>query len=213
MNETPKESVPVKAWRHETLTEAVLAVMREVAYVQKEQSPGLRYSFASESEMIAVLRPAMVRHGVIGPVPIRSTVVHRETFGEKKMGMHVIIVREFRFLHAHSQDTIEVETLGEAMDAGDKAIPKAMTLAKKYALREIFLLETGDDPDYIQRQEAEDTAGIFPRFKQALYSTAAAKRPLEPIMEKVKASPSMTEEQKAALTRLYQDLVTEQRSK
>jgi len=35
-------------------------------------------------------------------------------------------------------------------DGGDKSVPKSLTIALKYALRQAFLMETGDDPDVHQ---------------------------------------------------------------
>ena len=40
-----------------------------------------------------------------------------------------------------------VKVLGDGADTGDKASYKAMTGAMKYALRQTFVIETGDDPD------------------------------------------------------------------
>ena len=55
--------------------------------------------------------------------------------------------RRFIFEHVDTGDQAYVEVFAEAADQGDKRASKAMTLAKKYALREFFLIETGDDPD------------------------------------------------------------------
>ena len=59
----------------------------------------------------------------------------------------VLYPQTFRFIHTASGDYIDVPILGEASDVGDKASNKAMTAALKYALRQTFLIETGDDPD------------------------------------------------------------------
>ena len=42
---------------------------------------------------------------------------------------------------------IDVTAPGEGADSGDKSGNKANTCAYKYALRQTFVIETGDDPD------------------------------------------------------------------
>ncbi len=57
------------------------------------------------------------------------------------------LVSVVRFTHVPTGTYIDVMAPGEGADAGDKSSPKAATGAYKYALRQTFLIETGDDPD------------------------------------------------------------------
>ena len=52
--------------------------------------------------------------------------------------------------------SITVQAVGEGADAGDKASYKAATGLYKYALRQTFCIETGDDPDASQDEEREE---------------------------------------------------------
>ncbi len=142
--------------RPTNIHEAISAVMAEIGYVQKESAPQLRYTFASERALIAALRPVMVKHGIFcyvadlpridrgafttkGGTPMNETLTHG-------------IVR---FVHAPTNSSIDVHATGEGMDAGDKSANKASTGLLKYALRQTFLIETGDDPDYTPSDEQE----------------------------------------------------------
>jgi len=122
--------------------------MEEVPYLQKTHSKGLGYSFASEAELIQKLRPAMVRHGIT----LRPDAMQRIESGEyttsngKTMRFVVILVD---YVFSFGNEVEHVQVFGEAADTSDKAMPKAMTLALKYALRQFFLIETGDDPDHV----------------------------------------------------------------
>ena len=158
--------------KHESLREAQLAVMEDVVYVQKLGKVGtgkFGYTYAGEKELIAQLRPSMVTHGVV-MYPVKSDVYETESYTTEK-GSRVSIVlgtRVFRFEHVHSGDYTDVEVFAEASDRGDKRASKAMTLAKKYALREFFLIETGDDPDAEVTPRSTSNEDIFMRASAAI---------------------------------------------
>jgi hypothetical protein len=61
---------------------------------------------------------------------------------------HIRLRLTYRFSHV-SGEYIDVQTIGEALDTSDKAANKAMTIGLKYAIRQFFLIETGDDPDIV----------------------------------------------------------------
>lgn len=145
---------------HKNIHEAIAAVMTEVEYVQKQKAPGLNYSFAGEAALIDKLRPAMVKHGVMCYVTAVHDVRHDTYQTQKNVTMNrVSLVLELRFAHAPSTTEIVVMAAGEGTDVGDKGTPKAMTGAFKYALRETFCLETGDDPDETPSSEQERGTG------------------------------------------------------
>lgn len=43
---------------------------------------------------------------------------------------------------------IVTQAFGEGADVADKVLSKCMTMAYKYALREVFMISTGDDPEH-----------------------------------------------------------------
>lgn len=134
---------------HKNIHEAIAAIYSSInGYVQKTKSEGLRYSFASEADLIAKLRPAMVEQGVFVHIQEYRDVERSVVTTSKGGSMNVCLLKAVvRFTHAASGTFIEVHALGEGADSGDKAGNKAMTCAYKYALRQTFAIETGDDPD------------------------------------------------------------------
>jgi len=139
---------------HKNLATAKLAVMEEVGYCLKTASQGLNYTYASEAELIAALRPAMIKHGIV-VAPVDANIVEVSRY-ETKRGTTMFVTRlivTYRFSH-DSGDHQDVVVVGEGGDAGDKGSPKAMTCAYKYALRQGFMIETGDDPDKFASQPA-----------------------------------------------------------
>jgi hypothetical protein len=130
--------------------QAIANVMAKVGYVQKTGriTVGQVYTYASESDLIAAIRPELIEQGITVSVA-DVTELRRETYRTAKgQEMNVTIAHlVVRFTHAPSGTHIDVHALGEGADSGDKATPKALTGAYKYALRQTFCIETGDDPD------------------------------------------------------------------
>ncbi len=130
------------------IDEAINWIMSQVGYVQKKKAGGLNYTFAGEAALIQALRPWMVLAGVTMHVAKIINKV-REQY-ETKSGtvmQSITLDALIRFTHAASGTFIEVMSSGEGSDTGDKASNKALTGAYKYALRQTFCIETGDDPD------------------------------------------------------------------
>lgn len=136
--------------------EAIAEIYGNVGYVQKQRTQGLNYSYASESALIEALRPEMVKAGVY-PAVLEYEVMHAETYTTSKGAvMNLVRVRAtVAFTHAPSGTQLMVQAVGEGSDSGDKASNKAMTGAYKYALRQTFCIETGDDPDRTPSAEQE----------------------------------------------------------
>lgn len=137
--------------RHDSIFKAVHAVMLEVVFVQRKAVKDLKYRIVTEQQVIAILRPAMLRHGLI-LLPTRQRVTHShnaEYAKDGKVGVlrNVIVESTWDLVHVPTGERWELSSLGEGSDYGDKAVPKANTISLKYLLRHLFMLETGDDPD------------------------------------------------------------------
>ena len=127
--------------------EAINEVMQEVGYVKKQKGANLNYTYAGEAALISAIRPAMVEHGIYMHV-LKIENVTRENYTTAKgtAMVNTIISAVIRFAHV-SGTFIDVASTGEGSDAGDKSANKAMTGLYKYAMRQTFCIETGDDPD------------------------------------------------------------------
>ena len=153
-----------------TLGEALLYVYQRVGYVQKGRSAGLRYSFAGEAAMISHVRPIMRDAGLIGPYPVKIDVSiseHGKTRSGAMQIRHDVIAR-YHLRHALTGEVIEIEVPGEGVDSGDKGTGKAMTGAYKYVLRQLWCLETGDDPDKTSSEDQEVPADDWSDFCEAV---------------------------------------------
>jgi len=128
--------------------QAKLQVWEECPYLLKKEGKGLKYTFASEADLIALVRPALIRAKIL-ITPISSEIIRDGEFKTSggSMMRRVLVKMVYRFTHVLTGESEDVEMHGEGADIGDKAANKAMTDAFKYAVRQWAMIETGDDPD------------------------------------------------------------------
>ena len=150
---------------------ARLKVMAAVPYIRKTESANLGYSFLSEADLIGRLHPAMVDVGLtVHPVQI-DVQSQTETPTQKSTRFNVRAVVHYEFCCEDDRERVVV--LAEATDTWDKASSKMMTMALKYALRQFFLLETGDDPDQVAHKRAARWDESYDRAVQTIEKATA----------------------------------------
>jgi len=186
------------------LYKAIRAVMGDVGYVQKvgkitDNRGKEMYRFAGEAAMLRALRPTMLEHGLcMFPVGCELHETHEILEGKygPKASRTVRVVSTYRLAH-ESGEHVDIQVAGEGTDSGDKATAKAMTIALKYAIRQTFLIETGDDPDESRpEREFHDERGVLhqsqsrqepPKRQQAQRREAAPKMPDWPLLAREEA--------------------------
>lgn len=128
---------------------AMSAVMNDVSSVSKdERNAGQGFNFRGIDAVVNAVGPALRTHGVIVVPRVQSCDYSTIEIGEKrKATAHVRVIVEYIFI-ALDGSTISCTTAGEAMDAGDKATAKAMSVAFRIALLQALALPTSEpDPD------------------------------------------------------------------
>lgn len=141
--------------------EAILAVMKDVKRIQKEDVDGLPYPVKSERAAISALRPALIKYDLVF-FPVKIDGVERDTFEKRGRNYTKTMHRTsalfwYKLLHVPSETSIDIPVLGEGIHEDDKSPYMAITGSKKYALLDAFLIESGDDPDtYIEDEPAGD---------------------------------------------------------
>lgn len=133
------------------LHSAILKVMEEVHGVKKagKITSGGNYKYAKAEDVLAKIRPAMLDNDLT-MCPVATDVVVNEVYKTSSGSSmnRIVVKRTYRITHAPTGEFLDIQVLGEGADVGDKACNKALTGAGKYARREAFQLEFGeDDPD------------------------------------------------------------------
>lgn len=128
---------------------AILEVRKQVSYIQKKKPDGLNYTIAAIDDMIRECRPLMNYYGVM-IYPESQAVASEQTFKTSKGSemREVVVACTWKLVHADSGSELLIQTIGQAADTGDKAVPKGTTAAYKEAIKRIFVIESGNmDPD------------------------------------------------------------------
>lgn len=124
---------------------AISAVAREMAEqgISKDRENRQQgFNFRGIDQVYNALAPMLAKHGlVILPRITERTVTERTT---KSGGVlfYVVVKAEFDFVATKDGSKHTVTTYGEAMDSGDKATNKAMSIAYKYAAFQAFCIPT-----------------------------------------------------------------------
>lgn len=124
---------------------AISAVAKEMAEkgISKDRENRQQgFQFRGIDQVYNALAPALVRNGLlILPRIVDRTVTERAT---KNGGLlfYVVVKAEFDFVGVEDGSIHTVTTYGEAMDSGDKATNKAMSIAYKYAAFQTFCIPT-----------------------------------------------------------------------
>lgn len=137
---------------------ATRAIMAKVAGVPKagefkfsSRDVDVAYKFQKYDDMAAALGSAFREQGVMIQASIIELTVtewDKSKNNATQRNARVVIRKLFRFTSLVDGSTLEIEAAGEGADNSDKAVNKAETGALKNALKQAFLLSTGeDDPD------------------------------------------------------------------
>ena len=117
-----------------------------------------KYKFARERDVVAEVKPLLGREGLV----VTYTTVKEEEVphGSTKSGSEKYLTKltvRFRITNVKDPtDFVESDTIGYGQDGEDKGAPKAYTMALKYFLSKIFLIETGDDAEQEKKGSKKD---------------------------------------------------------
>lgn len=133
-----------------TLHEKLLAIMRDVQYVNQDTNVEFgdtKYKALSEEKVTAIMRAEAVKYNIV-VYPIEQ---HWERIGQIS---HVDV--RYKIVNVDDPDDyIEVVSCGDGADTQDKGAGKAMTYAYKYMWLRTFALPTGEDPDKVSSAELD----------------------------------------------------------
>lgn len=150
-----------------TLIPAIMADISAIGKDKKNQQQGFLYR--GIDDVMSALKPLLAKHQVFTVPQVLEQA--RETKVTPKGGelRYSLLKVRFRF-YAPDGSFVEAVTLGEGMDSGDKASNKAMSIAYKYALFQVFCIPTEEmqDPD----AESHETAAPKAAPKAAIVQAA-----------------------------------------
>lgn len=153
-----------------TVTQALNAVMTDVGAVAKlDRNEQQSFSFRGIDATVNAVSPALRTHGVVVvPEVVEHTVGTVEVGQNRRPMTHVMVKVRYAF-YGPDGDSIAAVTLGEAFDSGDKATPKAMSVAFRTALLQSLALPT-DEPDPDSQAYERTSRGPLAEAKARLWT-------------------------------------------
>ncbi|CCM44451.1 ERF family protein [Cronobacter sakazakii] len=154
--------------------QAISAVAKEMAAtgISKDRTNTQQnFKFRGIDQVYNALAPALVNHGLLILPRITERTVTERTTPKGTVLFYVVVKAEFDFVSTKDGSVHTVVTYGEAMDSGDKATNKAMSIAYKYAAFQAFCIpteETAIDADaevhHIQPADADTILAEFAQY-------------------------------------------------
>lgn len=141
-----------------TVQQAWANVMADVQGLGKHQrtDSGNRFNFRGVDDVMNAVGPVLRKHGV-SVVPTAVTHVPEDVTTTKGAKMRNVTVVVSYAIHGPAGDTMPGAAAGEAADSGDKATPKAMSVAFRTFLLQALCLPTDEvDPDQHQYERAAE---------------------------------------------------------
>lgn len=130
--------------------ESIINVMDEIGAVgkNKKNTQGAGFMYRGIDDVMNALQPALIKHKVFIVPTVLSEERSERSSSKGGLLLYTRLTIRFDFI-AIDGSSISATVIGEAMDSGDKATNKAMSIAFKYACFQVFCIPTEEmqDPD------------------------------------------------------------------
>jgi len=150
----------------------VSAAVGAVGKTGKNEKQG--YNFRGIDAVVNAVGPALRAEGISCLPEVLSADYGTVEVGQNRTPMsHVRVIVRYRF--TDGLEHLDAIVPGEAMDSGDKATAKAMSVAFRTCLLQTLCLPTDEaDPDEHSYERAGETREVNPRHPAAKPSTGGA---------------------------------------
>ena len=143
-----------------SIAQALNEVMKAVGGIaKKDRNQAQGFNFRGIDSVVNAVSPQLQKFGVVVVPSVEDYSYDTVEIGRNRTAMgHVKLKVTYTFIGANG-DAIKTTVVGEAMDSGDKATAKAMSVAFRTALLQALCLPTDEpDPDATsyERSSADD---------------------------------------------------------
>lgn len=151
-----------------SIAEKLVSVMGELDKIDPSlmEFGRTKYAYLSENAITPEVKRLFVEHG-LAIVPTNISFQSDTVDGN----VHAVVIVNYTLVDAETGETLAGAGIGEGMDKGDKAVPKACTAALKQFMRHLLLIPSPD------RLDPDNTASESYRGKPAAAPAPAAYRP------------------------------------
>lgn len=180
----------------EKIYQNIIKAMNEVNSISKDNYNQLqKFKFRGIDDVMNAMHPILSKNNIFVTPEFES--FEREERTSKNGGLIIYTIATIKFtFYAEDGSNIVVKVVGEAMDSGDKGMNKAMSIAYKYALFQVFCIPTEDDPD-------KDSYTLAPK-QQANKNTKTSQPTKQPSQQKAPQQNLISTEQRETLINLIE---------
>lgn len=174
----------------------IIKAMNEVNSISKDNYNKIQnFKFRGIDDVMNTMHPILSKNNIFVAPEVES--FEREERTSKNGGLIIYTVATIKLtFYAEDGSNIIVKVVGEAMDSGDKGMNKAMSIAYKYALFQVFCIPTEDDPD-------KDSYTLTPK-QQANKNTKTSQLAKQTAKQQTPKQNLITKEQKETLINLIE---------
>lgn len=148
------------------LYQRINAIRQKVSYVKKDKAVSTggegSYKAVTHDQVCSITREHLVEHGVVCvPYLVSSkSLPPLQIEGQQKVNRQwrYEAIYDFKFINIDKPSEFEVVRVeGHALDSGDKAPGKALSMCRKYASLKLFEIASGDEEEnrYAEKEEVE----------------------------------------------------------
>lgn len=173
----PKEKSPL-------IYKALADIAQQIEAVSKEKKHQQGFAYRSIDDIYNMVSPLMGKNRVISvPTMLERKNEPYETRG-KDLWNHVTIKMQYRFM-AEDGSFVDVILENEGSDSGDKATNKALSMAHKYALIQLFHIPTLELDEEAEAVDPAADPAVNPTLNQAPGATVLPKLSAPPVGQKL----------------------------
>lgn len=174
----------------------IIKAMNEVNSISKDKYNKIQnFKFRGIDDVMNTMHPILSKNNIFVAPEVES--FEREERTSKNGGLIIYTVATIKLtFYAEDGSNIIVKVVGEAMDSGDKGMNKAMSIAYKYALFQVFCIPTEDDPD-------KDSYTLTPK-QQTNKNTKTSQLAKQTAKQQTPKQNLITKEQKETLINLIE---------
>lgn len=152
--------------------QAMCSIQKEIKYIKKnKENVQQKFLFRGIDDVYNELHDLFSKHEVISiPEVLDDRTEERESRSGSSLIYRILKVK-YTF-YASDGSHVSTTVIGEGMDSGDKATNKAMSIAHKYALLQIFTVptESMDDPDKESHELKPKSREGIPEIVKTFYT-------------------------------------------
>jgi len=138
----------------------VTAAFAEKGIAKNSKNESQGFSFRGIDDVLNRMSKELVEANIVIIPRVVNRDVHERVNSRGNPLFYVVLTVEYTIASTIDGSSIMCAVVGEAMDAGDKATNKALSIAYKYMAFQLFSIPIADDPDRTTHQLAPTVKAV-----------------------------------------------------